>query len=428
MFSLLRDRRILILWIGESINSFGNGLTFIALAWFLYRLYPDSPALSGTVIGAWTAAMLLGTVSLASFTDVWDRRTTLQVANGLSAVWISLIPLLHALDLLSFPVLVVTAVLIGFTGSVIFPAQQASLPTFVAVDRLQGIQALFNLTWTTSGLLAPISAGFLVAGIGAPGVMWVNAASFIVALIAYSLVRFPAVTRAPDNGRGLSAWWHRTRFGFSFVLARPVLWATLLGLASVNFAMEPYAAVFLPRIADRLMTGVELPAALSWVRADSRGALGVGLLGSVLALAELGMVIWMGRRISHHPLNWIVLGCIGPALCIIGVAFAPSLWMALILALLMGLCFGPLNVMVGTLFARLTPEEVRGRVYSARILVGQGLRPVGVSLAALLMGVVGLAPAVAVLGLFAALLTLVGYLRARREGAGDGEATPVGSD
>jgi DHA3 family macrolide efflux protein-like MFS transporter len=51
-----------------------------------------------------------------------------------------------------------------------------------------------------------------------------------------------------------------------------------------------------------------------------------------------------------------------------------------------------------------------------------------VSLAALLMGVVGLAPAVAVLGLFAALLTLVGYLRARREGAGDGEATPVGSD
>ncbi|SMB83327.1 MFS transporter [Deinococcus hopiensis] len=422
MFSLLRDRRILILWIGESINSFGSGLTFIALAWFLYRLYPDSPTRSGSVIGVWTAAMLLGTVSLASFTDIWDRRITLQVANGLSALWISLIPLLYAQDLLSFPVLFAVAALSGFTGSVIFPAQQASLPTFVPPNRLQGIQALFNLTWTTSGLLAPISAGFLVASVGAPAVMWVNAASFAAALAAYSLVRFPAVTRPGDSGQGLAAWWARTRFGFAFVLARPALWATLLGLASVNFAMEPYTAVFLPRIADRLMTGVDLPAALSWVSTENRGALGVGLLGSVLALAELGMVIWMGRRVSHHPLNWIVLGCAGPALCIVGVAYAPALWVALILALLMGLCFGPLNVMVGTLFARLTPEEVRGRVYSARILVGQGLRPVGVSLAALLIGVAGLAPAVALLGVFAALLTLAGYLRARGGEAGEGRS------
>ncbi|MFC4453997.1 hypothetical protein [Deinococcus sonorensis] len=91
--------------------------------------------------------------------------------------------------------------------------------------------------------------------------------------------------------------------------------------------------------------------------------------------------------------------------------------MALLLALMMGLCFGPLNVMVGTLFARLTPEAVRGRVYSARILVGQGLRPVGVSLAGLLLGVAGLAPAVAILGIFATLLTLAGYLRAPATGA-----------
>ncbi|UBV42156.1 MFS transporter [Deinococcus taeanensis] len=417
MFSLLRDRRILILWVGESINTFGNGLTFIALAWFLYRLYPNSPGLSGTVIGAWTVAMLIGTVSLASFTDVWDRRATLRVANGLSAVWISLIPLLYGLHLLSFPALVVIAALTGFTGSVIFPAQQASLPSFVPEERIQGIQALFNLTWTTSGLLAPISAGFLVASIGAPGVMWVNAATFVVAVIAYSLVRFPPVAAAGDAGRGWAAWWERTRFGFSFVQARPALWATLLGLASVNFAMEPYTAVFLPRIADRLMTGVDLPAALAWVQAENRGALGVGLLGSLLAVAELGMVIWMGRRVSRHPLNWIALGCIGPALCIVGVAFAPSLGVALVLAVMMGLCFGPLNVMVGTLFARLTPESVRGRVYSARILVGQGLRPVGVSLASVLMGVVGLAPAVALLGVFAAVLTGLGYLRARRERA-----------
>lgn len=419
MFSLLRDRRILILWLGEGVNTFGNSLTFIALAWFLYRLYPDSPGLSGSVIGVWTVMMLIGTLSLASFTDVWDRRKTLIVANLLQGAFISLIPLLYGLGALSFPALVVIAGLMGFTGSVIFPAQQASLPTFVPPEKVQGIQALFNLTWTTSGLVAPISAGFLVASLGAPAVMWINAASFVVAVAAYLAVRFPPVHHAETPERGFAAWRARTAYGFAFVLKRPALWAALLGLASLNFAMEPYTAVFLPRIADRLMAGVELPALFGWVRAESRGAIAVGLLGSTLAVTQLITVIWMGRRQSAHPLRWIALGCAGPALCIVGVAFAPNLGVALVLAALMGLCFGPLNVMVGTLFARLTPEEVRGRVYSARILVGQGLRPVGVGLAGVLVGVAGLAPTVAVLGVFAAVLTLLGYARARgaEEGA-----------
>ncbi|WP_027481323.1 MFS transporter [Deinococcus pimensis] len=414
MFSLLKDRRLLILWVGEGINSFGNSLTFIALAWFLYRLYPDQPALSGSVIGAWTVSMLIGTLGLASFTDVWDRRRTLLVANALQGVWIALIPVLYGLGHLNFTLLVVIGALMGFTGSVIFPAQQASLPTFVPKERVQALQALFNLTWTTSGLVAPVAAGLLVAGIGAVNVMWINTATFAVAVAAYALVRFPRVERSGDHDeRGLSAWWARTRYGFEFVRARPALWATLLGLASVNFAMEPYTAVFLPRIADRLMQGVDLPGAFGWIRADSRGAIGVGLLGSVLAVSQLVMVIWMGRRVSHHPLEWIALGCAVPALCIVGVAFAPSLGVALALAVVMGAAFGPLNVMVGTLFAQLTPEDVRGRVYSARILVGQGLRPLGVSLAGVLVGLVGLAPTVGVLGVFAAILTALGYLRAR---------------
>lgn len=429
MFSLLKDRRLLILWIGEGVNTFGHSLTFIALAWFLYRLYPDQPALSGTVIGAWTVSMLIGTLGLASFTDVWDRRRTLIVANALQGVLIALIPLLYSLGRLDFTLLVLISALTGFTGSVIFPALQASLPTFVPKDRVQALQALFNLTWTTSGLLAPVAAGLLVAAMGAANVMWINTATFAVAVAAYLLVRFPPVERpATDDGRGLRAWWERTRFGFEFVRRRPALWATLLALASVNFAMEPYTAVFLPRIADRLMTGVTLPSWLTWVQADNRGAIGVGLLGTVLAVSQLLMVIRMGRRISRHPLEWIALGCALPALCIVGVAFAPNLWIALVLAAVMGAAFGPLNVMVGTLFAQLTPEDVRGRVYSARILVGQGLRPVGVSLAGVLVGIVGLAPTIAVLGVAATLLTTFGYLRARGGEVGaveGGEAIPA---
>ncbi|WP_216329064.1 hypothetical protein [Deinococcus aestuarii] len=75
--------------------------------------------------------------------------------------------------------------------------------------------------------------------------------------------------------------------------------------------------------------------------AKSRGAVRVGILGSVLAVAELGMVTWMGRRITR-PLNWTAPGCTGPAL---------------VLVLVMELGFGPLNVMVGTLF---DPAEVAG--------------------------------------------------------------------
>ncbi|MBB6099539.1 MFS family permease [Deinobacterium chartae] len=414
MWRLLRDPRIRILWIGESVNTLGNALTFVALAWFLFRLYPDQPASSGLVMGAFTVAMLTGTLVLSSYTDVWDRRRILIVSNLLQALFIGMVPLLYHQGALSLPALVALAVLMGFTGSVVFPAQQASLPTFVPPERVQHIQALFNLTWTTSNLLAPMTAGLLVARFGAANVLALNVATLLFAVVCYLLIRFPEVERDARPDLGLRAWWERTRFGFRFVMERPALWATLLGLASVNFVMEPYTAVFLPRIADRLMEGVALPAWLGWVRAESAGALGVGILGTLLAVSEIMMVLWIGRRNNAHPLRWIALGCTVPALCTIGVAYAPSLAFAVPFAILMGVFFGPLNVMVGTLFARLTPEAVRGRVYGARILVGQGLRPAGVTLAGALAIGLGVPLTIAVLGSAAFLMSSWGYLRARR--------------
>lgn len=402
MFSLLRDSRLRIIWLAECVSAFGSGLTLIALAWFLYQLYPDAPQVSALVLGTWTTGLLLGAVVFSPFVDLWDRRATLRVSNLLLGMWISLIPLLHVTNALSLAAFVIVAALLGLSGSVLVPAQQAGLPTLIEARDLQQAQALFGLIRTTAGLVAPLTAGVLIALIGAPAVLWIDAVTYGVAFVAYSIVRFPPALRRLTRRPSLQSWWADTRSGVRFLMSCPPLLVTLLCLASVNFTIEPYVAVLLPRLADRLAhTSSFVPS----------GAIVVGVLGSTVAVAQLMAVMWAGRTTFRSPLNVIIASALLAAACVFLMMFTSHLALAVIVVALAGVALGLLVVLTPTLFARLTPPELHGRVFGVRFLIGQGLRPVGLGMAGAFVGAFGVTVAGALVSGAALVLCAFGAAR-----------------
>ena len=64
MWNLLRERGIAIIWSGELVNKFGNALNFWALAWLLFRAYPDQPWVAATVLSAQTIELMAGAVRI----------------------------------------------------------------------------------------------------------------------------------------------------------------------------------------------------------------------------------------------------------------------------------------------------------------------------------------------------------------------------
>ena len=427
--SLLRERRVALIWVGETLNAFGSGLTLWALAWLLLRTYPAQPLLAALVLSVLSLSSLLSTVVLGAWLDTWDRRRTLIVCNLALALLTALIPLVARAAWgaawgpfggLAFggaaPLLVLVAA-IGFLRGLPAPALSATLPSLVPLERLPALQALFNLTWMTGELSAAAVAGFLISGAGVNVAFWTDAATFLAVMLGYSLVRSPLqplpLQSAPEEPRssGMAAWWEQLRGGWGFVGRRPALWGMFLGLGITNAYFYVFGALFLPRVGERLL-------------GPGRGPLGVGILDTVTVGAELLASLCLGRAAigarAVRPL--VLLGCTLTVIMAAGVVFATSYPLALLFALLNGVAFAPISVLVAVYVARHTPPSLLGRVSSVRFFFGNAGRPLAITAAGALLPLLGLGPLAAGLAGTAVLLSLFGYWQGERLPLAEGEA------
>jgi MFS family permease len=120
------------------------------------------------------------------------------IADLLWAPLIASIPILHFAGLLSFPLLVVLAAFIGLFSASYNASQVVVLVEVVGEDSrlLSKANALFQTAVRTTYLVGPALAGALIAVLGAPNVLFIDAATFLVsfALIAGFV---PRTRRAP---------------------------------------------------------------------------------------------------------------------------------------------------------------------------------------------------------------------------------------
>lgn len=405
VWSLLRDPTIRIVWFGENVNEFGNALNHWALAWLLFRAYPAQPWVAASTLSVQGVGLLVGATVLGPNLDRWNRRSLLAGSNFVLAALVALIPLLIRTDF-GLAGLYMIAFGIGLAVSLTIPSLQATLPSLVPLERLQPLQALFGLTFSLSNVTAPLTAGLLIAAMGAGAVMWVNAATFAFAGVCYLLVRFPPQRYAERlEGSALRRWWGQVSVGLRFVRSRPAVWGIILMVSGLNAFADPYNSLFLPRLAERFFTDLQLPA---WLGSDPQAA-GLGLFDTVTVNTEFLATLWLGARSFSNAVafHYLWAGCLLTTVGFLGAVLAPNLALSLFFCFLQGLGFAPVSVLASTLLGRLMPEELRGRVGSVRLFLGQTLRPLSLAATGVLLTPLGLGGIT--VALFLVVVSLVGF-------------------
>jgi MFS family permease len=200
--SLLRAPGLKALILAEVISSLGTRMTFLALPWFVLAT-TGSAAKMGVVL----PVALLGIPSGTVVSRLGARRTML-VGNLARAPLMASIPLLHSTGRLSFGVLLAIVAVIGCFLAPDFAAQRLVLPELVGEDERVVAQAnaLFEGAQRATSLLGPAAAGLLIAAIGATNVLYVDAATFLVAfaILALFVPQKPPLP-ATDEGKGVLA-------------------------------------------------------------------------------------------------------------------------------------------------------------------------------------------------------------------------------
>jgi len=224
---VLRRPPVAALVTAEVISATGSQMTALALPWFVLTT-TGSPSRMALVVAAEVAPWALLGVPAGTVAARLGLRRTLVACNLCWAPLLASIPVLHYAGALTFGLLLAIAALTGALWPAYLASQHALLPSVVGEDRSAVAQAsalLFGAMRTTY-MLGPVLAGLLIAVWGAPTVLLIDAATFLVA--ALLLAKFVPPTGLAAAVPGYAGMLAGVRFLVRDPFLRPLTAAQVL--------------------------------------------------------------------------------------------------------------------------------------------------------------------------------------------------------
>lgn len=253
--------------------------------------------------------------------------------------------------------LAVWHIYLATTASAIFgsfhgPAYGASIPLLVPKGDLVRMAGLGRLTGAINRLLAPVLAGLLVTTIGLHGVVLIDLATFLFALLTYALIRIPRPPITPESAQAEGNFWRELHFVWRYLWARP----GLLGLVFISGLQNLFGG-----IAGTLL----IPLTLSITTVDRLGVI-LGIVASGTLMSGVVLSAWGG------PKRLMVGAC--TLLALSGVGFLLAGWAPLFITVAAGhflAMFGGATAgsLLGAIEQRKVDLAVQGRVFGVEGMI-----------------------------------------------------------
>lgn len=194
MFATLRNRNFALVWAAGLISMTGDWLLFIGLPIYVLGLTGSVLLTSVTLMAAFAPNLLFGSLA-GVLVDRWDRKWTMVCANLLQAAAVAPLLLVTTADQIW---IVYASVFATSSISLFFrPAESALLPLLVDEERLVSANALGGVNSNLARLIGPALGGLAIAAWGLGGVIWGDAASFILAALLVATIRPGAARITP---------------------------------------------------------------------------------------------------------------------------------------------------------------------------------------------------------------------------------------
>jgi hypothetical protein len=335
---LRRHREFRLLYTGQAVSFAGSMITYVAIPFQVFEL-TRSTFVVGLLGLAELAPLLVTALIGGALADAHDRRRLVLIAD---ATMLVLALALVANALLAEPqVWVLFVVASGMTaaGGLQRPALDSMVPRLVPREELLAASALESFRHNAGQIAGPAVGGVLIAGAGLGATYAVDAATFLVSLVA--LARMRAVPPPPDAAPPSRA---RIAEGWRYARGRQDLMGTyLVDINAMLFAMP--IALF-PAVAERY-----------------GGAEVLGLLFAAGPAGALLLTLTSGwtARVTRHGRAVAVSAALGGA-AIAGFGLAGPLPLALAFLAIAGAADMSSGIFRSTMWNQTIPDGLRGRL------------------------------------------------------------------
>ncbi len=353
---LWQNRNWRRLWTAQAVSLIGDFVfnTTVVL-WVATVIVGDRPwsaaAVAGVLIAAGLPVLLVAPVA-GVYVDRWDRRRTMMAADLIRAALISVL-LIVPLFGTGWPVGVQLSLLYGIvfltsaTSQFFSPARFAIIASTVPKEDRPKAFGISTATGSTASVIGPPLAAPLLFGTGVQWALVVDVVSFLVSFLCARALLIPAREVPASNAGRKAAFWPEFKEGLGFFFHNRVLVILVAAVCVYTFGVGAI------NVLDVFFVKENLHVSPSWL-----GTLGAAFgLGSVLGALSAG---WIVKRISDVKVFAFGMAATG----LIVIAYARTTWLPIAIALLViaGLPLSAVNVVVGPLVLKTTPNHLVGRI------------------------------------------------------------------
>ena len=354
-FHSFDTRNFRLFFVGQLVSQVGNWLTLIAQTLLVLKL-TDSGLAVGVLVACQFGPVLLIGPWAGLVADRSDKRRLLMIVQAFAMAQSFALAALAFLPHPPVAGLFVVAFAGGFATAFDNPARRSYVVELVPEIDVQNAVSLNSAMMTSSRIVGPALAGFLIETSGYGWCFLLDGVSYVAVLWALWRIDPAQVRRSPVVARAKG----QVRAGLRYVRQVPVLWVSLVMMTIVGTLTFNFNVTF-PLFVKRTLDG------------------DVGdftLFYSVMSVGSLLGALATARR-KTAELKDVVRATFLYGIVMTVLAIVPNLAFALPAAALVGLC-GIAFMTISTAIVQLRADPVmRGRVLALQAMVFLGSTPIG---------------------------------------------------
>jgi len=344
------------LWIAAVISMLGQWFNTIAL-FLLILEYTGSEFLLGLLFTVRMAGFAILQPFIGLLADRYNRKSLMITSNLMQAVLALCFLLVEDGNDIVW--------MIGLSGvmmilhGVYMTAERAALPNLVSEEDLATAGALEAASWSTALCMGAMLGGVVVSIFGTDAAFIIDSLTFIFGTLFLLKLTIPQTIDEKMKGPLFSTGIQNIKFGWKRIRSQPALFRIVFAKASWNIAGGGLAGVYL------VLMGADV---------DGFGAaFGFGLFFFARGLGTgVGPVVV--RACFKDEATWpsligYLVALSGMFYFLVGISVSNALWITVVLVVLAHSASGANWVLSTVLVQQWVEDEVRGRVFSADMLI-----------------------------------------------------------
>ena len=373
------------IWWGQVVSQVGDGISKLALLWFVYSV-TGSP-LKTSIIGILqTAPAIVLAPLIGVAVDRLPKKALLITSDLVRAVVIGLIPCWMSVDSFTVSSLYILVTLHAVATAVFGPALTAAVPSLVPPSQYTSANALLQTTTSLGIIFGPALSGLGIAALSSQEVLCLNALTYLISAACFVPIRFAPPVLSLVSESPIASTWRDMVEGLRFVMTgRRIIILLTITASLYTFATSAFTTLF-PVFARTLLDLGPVEVGYLW------SMLGVGLLSVSVALTIISA--WSIKR----RIKVIAFASAMSGLVLLALVKTNQATSAAVLLMLLGAGLGVLTPVAWGVLQEVAPAHMLGRVLAFYTLGAMGSAMAGITLFGWITGQFGVPAAVVTIG------------------------------